>query len=151
MGTTFESPTSSQTLPSFSLLFTLSLQPNKNVREVIKQHITINEWLTFFFIIIFRGKRTVLLSVLCLYTYCTHFIFLFDVVISSKQNERWWLTPSFVQVQLVHGDIFLEEPRVMSSPLTRHCVTSSLQWVTSISGKARHGTRGFLSKEKWQL
>ena len=37
------------------------------------------------------------------------------------------LTPSFVQVQLVQGDIFLEDPNEMSKPFTRHCVTSSLQ------------------------
>ena len=36
-------------------------------------------------------------------------------------------TPSLVQVQLVHGEIFLEEPNSMSNPLTRHCVTSSRQ------------------------
>ena len=56
------------------------------------------------------------------------------------------LTPSFVQVQLVHGDIFLEDPNEMSKPFTRHCVTSSLQWLTSISGKDRQGTLGFLFK-----
>ena len=32
----------------------------------------------------------------------------------------------------------------MSKPFTRHCVTSSLQWLTSISGKDRQGTLGFL-------
>ena len=30
------------------------------------------------------------------------------------------LTPSFVQVQLVHGEIFLDDPKEMSNPFTRH-------------------------------
>ena len=30
------------------------------------------------------------------------------------------LTPSFVQVQLVQGEIFLDDPNEMSSPFTRH-------------------------------
>ena len=45
------------------------------------------------------------------------------------------ITPSFVQVQLVQGDIFLEDPSSMSSPLTRHCVTSSRQWLRSKYGR----------------
>ena len=54
------------------------------------------------------------------------------------------LTPSFVHVQLVQGEIFLDDPNEMSSPFTRHWVTSSLQWLKSISGKDLHGTRGLL-------
>ncbi len=53
-------------------------------------------------------------------------------------------TPSFVQVQLVHGEIFLEDPMAMLSPLTLHCVTSSRQWDRSRSGMEWQGTRGFL-------
>ena len=53
-------------------------------------------------------------------------------------------TPSFVQVQLVHGKIFLDDPSEMSNPFTLHCVTSALQWLKSMSGKDLHGTRGFL-------
>ena len=55
-----------------------------------------------------------------------------------------FLTPSLVQVQLVQGEIFREDPSTMSSPLTLHWVTSSFQWLTSISGLSWHGARGFL-------
>ena len=42
-------------------------------------------------------------------------------------NLKISLTPSFVQVQLVHGEILRDDPNSMSNPLTRHCVTSSRQ------------------------
>ena len=54
------------------------------------------------------------------------------------------LTPSLVQVQLVQGEIFLDDPRTMSWPLTRHWVTSSFQWVKSMSGLSWQGARGLL-------
>ena len=43
------------------------------------------------------------------------------------------LTPSLVHVQLVQGEIFLEDPMAMLRPLTLHWVTSSLQWLRSRS------------------
>jgi hypothetical protein len=55
-------------------------------------------------------------------------------------------TPSLVQVQLVQGDIFLEDPRTISRPLTLHWVTSSFQCVGSMSGLSWQWARGLLQK-----
>lgn len=56
----------------------------------------------------------------------------------------WHCAPSLVQVQLVQGEILEEEPSTMLMPLTRHWVTSSRQWLRSMSGREWQGTRGLL-------
>ena len=66
----------------------------------------------------FTRQNLILLSFLNFFSFFLARIFFEKIMI---------ITPSFVQVQLVHGEIFLEDPRIMSSPFTRHCVTSSRQ------------------------
>ena len=77
---------------------------------------------------------------------------------SYRRDKNTWRiddlrTPSLVQVQLVHGDIFFEDPSAMLIPFTRHWVTSSRQWVMSRSAMERQGTRGFLkiNRSTWYI
>ena len=56
-----------------------------------------------------------------------------SLLLLFSQPSQLLITPSFVHVQLVQGEIFLEDPMAMLSPFTLHCVTSSLQWERSRS------------------
>lgn len=62
-----------------------------------------------------------------------------------EKNQK--LTPSFVQMQLVHGDGNADWPTATCRPPIWHPDTTfSLHALKSIVGIVWHGTRGFLIK-----